>query len=908
MAVDAELGRTSVNIDALLGPLRSSLAKARGMVDSEMDKAGDSGGRRLGSRLASSVGRGVATIAKVTATAAAAGTLALAGIGIAGAKAGLQTASAMEQARVSFSTMLGSAKKADQFLGKLSTFAAQTPFEFPELQTAASSLVSAGINANKVIPIMTSLGNATAGMGTGSEGIKRATVALQQMSAAGKISGEDLNQLRDAGVPVFDLLTAATGKSTKEIANLAAKGKLGAKELGQLMQALESGKGLERFNGLMEAQSQTLAGQFSTLKDTVSMGLSRAVQPWLPIIKGALGDISANAAPFFDWLSKKSADLATSAGPKIKQVRIAIQDLIAGLTLKDAGDIGAPLEGMVAVGYRIRTVFLAVTSSVKNFVAGLQGKGAIDGFSGKLNQAGLGISALIAAFKDGDVTSDGFVGKMEQIGVSLAKVRDAVVGAFSQLKGGDVSTAGDALGSMADSTARLAPLAGNLVNSLPSLNDTLSVGATVMGFLADHVDTLAKVLPALAVGFAAVKVAQAAGNVAAAASIPLRALELVNMRMHTSALRANTAAMIQGTAAQTASTTSETVGLATRIRSGVVTVAKTVAEKAAAVASKSYAAAQWLVNAALSANPISLVIIGLVALVAAIVYAWKHSETFRNVVLAVWGAIKTGIGAVVGWLKTAVPAVFAWVKNSFLRFTPLGIVISHWAQIRAAISIAVAGVKATIGWFAGLPGMFSGWFSRARSGATSAIGGLVSYVRGLPGQILTAVGNLGELLLHSGKALIQGLIDGIKSRLDSVKKTASNVAQAIKDFFPGSPVKQGPLTSWNNGGSGRRLGGMLAAGLIASTSSVAAASRRLAASVASPGPLALAPAGAALAAGGQAYRGMPAFGQLQQPAADGPSGPLVKLDVHPRANQSEQEIGTIAANRAMAALRGRGRR
>ena len=158
------------------------------------------------------------------------GAAAFGAVGAAGIVMGIKTAAGNEQAEIAFTTMLGSAEKAGAFLGDLQTFAAKTPFEFPELQTAASSLISAGINANDVIPIMTTLGDVTSGMGTGSEGIKRATVALQQMQAAGKITGEDLNQLRDAGVPVYDLLATATGKSKAEVVKLAQAGKLGKKE------------------------------------------------------------------------------------------------------------------------------------------------------------------------------------------------------------------------------------------------------------------------------------------------------------------------------------------------------------------------------------------------------------------------------------------------------------------------------------------------------------------------------------------------------------------------------------------------------------------------------------------------------------------------------------------------------
>lgn len=236
-----------------------------------------------------------------------------AGVAVGGAVTlGVRTAAEMQNASVAFTTMLGSAQKAGAFLGQLKTFAAQTPFEFPELQTAASSLVSAGVEASKVIPIMTTLGNVTSGMGTGSEGVQRATVAIQQMNAAGKITGEDLNQLRDAGIPVYDLLASATGKSKAEVVALAQAGKLGSKELGQMMAALESGKGMERFAGLMEAQSKTLGGAFSTLSDNVKMGLAGAIEPLTPMLTSALGAVAnfvGQATPALSGFSTKLASM-----------------------------------------------------------------------------------------------------------------------------------------------------------------------------------------------------------------------------------------------------------------------------------------------------------------------------------------------------------------------------------------------------------------------------------------------------------------------------------------------------------------------------------------------------------------------------------------------------------------------
>jgi tape measure domain-containing protein len=295
---------------------RASAAAGRGLhgLGTGATAAAKGGMRALsdGASVASrSVGKVASSLGGLTAAAAKWGAVALAAGAAGAAGFGVKIASGNEQARISFTTMLGSAQKADKFLRQLQKFAAATPFEFPELQTAASSLISVGIRADKVIPIMKSLGNATSGMGTGSEGIKRATVALQQMNASGKISAEDLNQLRDAGIPVYELLAKATGKSSAKIADMAANGKLGRKELEQLMKALESGKGLERFAGLMDKQSHSLAGLWSTFKDTAGQALAGVATSAFPLMKSGLAAISTGLGHLSAWVKDNRGALGS---------------------------------------------------------------------------------------------------------------------------------------------------------------------------------------------------------------------------------------------------------------------------------------------------------------------------------------------------------------------------------------------------------------------------------------------------------------------------------------------------------------------------------------------------------------------------------------------------------------------
>lgn len=401
-------------------------AAARRELSGSLGTVGRETGERLGLDTSEGFGTRISGMSKYAKAAALGVGVALNAGAVGVAKWGLGIASANEQAQISFETMLGSATKATSFLDDLKEFAASTPFEFPELQTAASSLISAGIEAGKVIPIMTSLGDVTAGMGTGSEGIKRATVALQQMQAAGKITGEDLNQLRDAGVPVYDLLAAATGKAKTEVAALAQAGKLGKTELDQLMGALESGAGLERFSGLMDKQSESLAGLGSTLKDNLGQGLATAMEPTVELLKDALpavtdlaneglallGPAIASALEsgqdFAAWIAPIADDIGSHLMP-------VLEDLweIARNALPDALHLAA--GGIVAVQHAVNPL--------------LDGVGKLTGFLADHEEIVLAVAGAYAAWKIADIGTN--LGSTAVDGVrrataSLADMRTAI--------------------------------------------------------------------------------------------------------------------------------------------------------------------------------------------------------------------------------------------------------------------------------------------------------------------------------------------------------------------------------------------------------------------------------------------------------------------------------------------------
>lgn len=125
------------------------------------------------------------------------------------------------------------------------------------------------------------------------------------------------------------------------------------------------------------------------------------------------------------------------------------------------------------------------------------------------------------------------------------------------------------------------------------------------------------------------------------------------------------------------------------------TIANTIVTKAAAVATKAWAAAQWLFNAAMNANPISLIIIGLVALGVALYVAYQKSATFRAIVQATWAGIKTAIMTAWAFIRPIFSAVGSFVMTAIVpAFIGLWTIVKTvWSGILFAIRAAWAVIQ-----------------------------------------------------------------------------------------------------------------------------------------------------------------------------------------------------------------------
>ena len=178
----------------------------------------------------------------------------------------IKTSANFEQTRIAFETLLGSAAKASQFVRDLQKMGAETPFEFKGLADASRSLLALGFDAQKIMPMLGILGDTAAAFGENELFIIRIGTALGQMQAKGKVSGEEMRQLAEAGIPAWRMLADAIGTDVKGAMEMVEKGSIdSAQAINALLLGMQT-----KYAGAMEKQSRTLLGLYSTFQDSVT--------------------------------------------------------------------------------------------------------------------------------------------------------------------------------------------------------------------------------------------------------------------------------------------------------------------------------------------------------------------------------------------------------------------------------------------------------------------------------------------------------------------------------------------------------------------------------------------------------------------------------------------------------------
>lgn len=194
-------------------------------------------------------------------------------------------------------------------------------------------------------------------------------------------------------------------------------------------------------------------------------------------------------------------------------------------------------------------------------------------------------------------------------------------------------------------------------------------------------------------------------------------------------------------------------------------------------------ASVWSFTAALLANPITWIIIGIVALVAAIILLWRNWDSVVSWIQGVWNGFVNGIKAGFDWIRNLFSGMPTWLQIAIAAFLPfIGIpmlIITHWDSIVA---------------------FFSNMWTRIKEGFVNGINAIKEFFMGVP-----------AFFRESGARIIDTLVEGIKSAAMKPVEAVKGIFQKVRKLLPFSDAKEGPLAELTL--SGHRTMSTLAQGI-----------------------------------------------------------------------------------------------
>lgn len=284
-------------------------------------------------------------------------TLPIVGLGAAMVK----SAADMESMQQQLSTMLGSELEGVKMFDEIKTMAAKTPFGTKDLMSATNTMLGFGISQEKVLPLMQQLGDISGG---NADRFQSLALAFSQVSSAGKLQGQDLLQMINAGFNPLEQIAKRTGKSVGYWKEQMSKGAISVEMVEQAMKDATSEGG--RFYKMMEKQSGTALGQWSTFMDNLNSVLAEFGKIILPTAIAALQKLS-KALEWLNNLSPGTKKLILILGGLLAAVGPLIS-ILGGL----AGAIVAVNMACVTLAANpIALAIIGITAAVVALIAGL---------------------------------------------------------------------------------------------------------------------------------------------------------------------------------------------------------------------------------------------------------------------------------------------------------------------------------------------------------------------------------------------------------------------------------------------------------------------------------------------------------------------------------------------------------
>lgn len=191
-------------------------------------------------------------------------------LGLLGAGAGtyglvgfpLKLAGEMEQAFIGMEFFLKSREKASEFMDQLFKFAAETPFELPQLREMAVQLLGANFAADQTLRILRAFGDAASMTGAGINGMKLALLGFRQIATIGTLQMEELRQVTENLLIPMEPILYELGLTRDALKDLGKQGIDSARAMEAIVRVLE-----RDYAGGMAKQARSFFGLLSTIKD-----------------------------------------------------------------------------------------------------------------------------------------------------------------------------------------------------------------------------------------------------------------------------------------------------------------------------------------------------------------------------------------------------------------------------------------------------------------------------------------------------------------------------------------------------------------------------------------------------------------------------------------------------------------
>lgn len=207
-----------------------------------------------------------------------------------------ETTAEFELQRVSLSALIQDTEKAEQLFSQIKAAAVKSPFEIKDLVSYTKQLAAYKIEANDLFDTMMRLSDISAGLGAD---MSRIVLAYGQIKGAGVLKGTELRQITELGIPMVDLLaqklTDLRGElvTTGDVFKLISEKAISFTTVKEIFDDMTNAGGM--FYKMQEKQSETLAGRWSNLKDSISIAYdemgntklaSGAMNAMIAILKG----------------------------------------------------------------------------------------------------------------------------------------------------------------------------------------------------------------------------------------------------------------------------------------------------------------------------------------------------------------------------------------------------------------------------------------------------------------------------------------------------------------------------------------------------------------------------------------------------------------------------------------------